>query len=96
MTFKIHSPFEPSGDQPAAIAQLTEGVLAGDRRDVHAARLRGGIDLVVHVGDVARVQHRRIQAAQQAHQHVAHRLPHIRDLLQRHELMFAPGPQALR
>ncbi len=26
----------------------------------------------------------------------AHRLPHIRDLLQRHELMFAPGPQALR
>jgi len=25
-----------------------------------------------------------------------HLLPHIRDLLQRHELMFASGPQALR
>jgi excinuclease ABC subunit B len=27
--YRLHQPFEPSGDQPAAIAQLTEGVLDG-------------------------------------------------------------------
>lgn len=27
MTFKLHSPFPPSGDQPQAIQQLTEGIL---------------------------------------------------------------------
>lgn len=31
MTFKIHSPFEPSGDQPAAIAQLVKGVESGEK-----------------------------------------------------------------
>ncbi|GAB3006717.1 excinuclease ABC subunit UvrB [Niabella terrae] len=31
MSFKLHSPFPPAGDQPAAIAQLTEGVLAGEK-----------------------------------------------------------------
>ena len=31
MPFKIHSNYTPAGDQPAAIAQLTEGVLNGDR-----------------------------------------------------------------
>ena len=31
MPFKIHSNYVPSGDQPTAIKQLTEGVLAGDR-----------------------------------------------------------------
>ena len=30
MPFKIHSNYTPSGDQPTAIAQLTEGVLNGD------------------------------------------------------------------
>ncbi len=29
--FKVHSDFSPAGDQPAAIAKLTEGVLRGDR-----------------------------------------------------------------
>jgi excinuclease ABC subunit B len=29
--FKVHSEFEPAGDQPAAIARLAEGVLRGDR-----------------------------------------------------------------
>ena len=29
--FKLHSPFKPAGDQPTAIAELTEGILAGDR-----------------------------------------------------------------
>jgi excinuclease ABC subunit B len=29
--FRVHSPFEPAGDQPVAIEQLTEGVGRGDR-----------------------------------------------------------------
>jgi excinuclease ABC subunit B len=29
--FKLHSPFNPTGDQPQAIKELTEGILAGDR-----------------------------------------------------------------
>ena len=29
--FKLRSPFSPAGDQPNAIAELTDGVLAGDR-----------------------------------------------------------------
>src|SRR5205807_3865934 len=28
--FDLHSPFQPTGDQPEAIAKLTEGVLRGD------------------------------------------------------------------
>jgi excinuclease ABC subunit B len=31
MAFQIQSNYTPSGDQPSAIAQLTEGVLNGDR-----------------------------------------------------------------
>ncbi len=31
MTFKIHSPFEPSGDQPTAIAQLVRGIESGEK-----------------------------------------------------------------
>ena len=29
--FKLHSKYKPTGDQPQAIAKLTEGVLRGDR-----------------------------------------------------------------
>ncbi|HBX66545.1 MAG: excinuclease ABC subunit B [Balneola sp.] len=29
--FKLHSPYEPAGDQPSAIAELTEGLNAGDK-----------------------------------------------------------------
>src|SRR2546429_4479763 len=29
--FDLHSPFQPTGDQPEAIARLTEGVLRGDQ-----------------------------------------------------------------
>tara|TARA_R110002096_G_scaffold172757_2_gene346650 strand:- start:9846 stop:11900 length:2055 start_codon:yes stop_codon:yes gene_type:complete len=29
--FKLHSPYQPAGDQPNAIKELTEGVLAGDK-----------------------------------------------------------------
>ena len=32
--FKLVMPYEPSGDQPEAIAQLTEGVLRGERHQV--------------------------------------------------------------
>ena len=31
MNFKLESPFKPTGDQPQAVARLTEGVLNGDR-----------------------------------------------------------------
>src|SRR5580698_3914319 len=30
-SFTIHSPYEPAGDQPEAIRQLTEGILNGER-----------------------------------------------------------------
>jgi excinuclease ABC subunit B len=31
MSFKIHLPYQPAGDQPEAIRQLTEGILNGDK-----------------------------------------------------------------
>lgn len=31
MPFKLHAPYEPAGDQPDAIRQLTEGILNGER-----------------------------------------------------------------
>ena len=31
MDFKLESPFKPTGDQPQAIQQLTEGILSGAR-----------------------------------------------------------------
>jgi excinuclease ABC subunit B len=31
MPFKLHAPYEPSGDQPGAIAQLTQGLLDGEK-----------------------------------------------------------------
>lgn len=34
MGFKIQAPYKPAGDQPTAIQQLTEGVLAGDEQQV--------------------------------------------------------------
>ena len=34
MEFKLHSPFQPTGDQPRAIEKLTEGVLDGIRTQV--------------------------------------------------------------
>ncbi|HEX7418646.1 MAG TPA: DEAD/DEAH box helicase family protein, partial [Thermoanaerobaculia bacterium] len=33
-SFKLLSSFEPQGDQPAAIKQLTEGILRGDQHQV--------------------------------------------------------------
>ena len=29
--FKLHSEYKPTGDQPRAIAELTEGILRGDK-----------------------------------------------------------------
>ena len=34
MDFKLSSQFKPTGDQPEAIQQLTEGVLRGDKAQV--------------------------------------------------------------
>ncbi len=31
MSFKLHNPFPPAGDQPQAIAQLTQGLLEGEK-----------------------------------------------------------------
>src|SRR5438045_8227811 len=31
MRFKLHTSYEPNGDQPEAIQQLTEGILAGEK-----------------------------------------------------------------
>ena len=31
MQFKLHAPFKPTGDQPQAIAQLTKGILSGEK-----------------------------------------------------------------
>jgi len=31
MSFKLHAPYQPAGDQPDAIRQLTEGILHGER-----------------------------------------------------------------
>src|SRR5580704_5461226 len=31
MSFKLHTPYPPAGDQPQAIRQLTEGILEGER-----------------------------------------------------------------
>jgi excinuclease ABC subunit B len=31
MPFQLHSPFEPAGDQPSAIQQLTEGIVNGEQ-----------------------------------------------------------------
>ncbi|TDO29341.1 excinuclease ABC subunit UvrB [Sediminibacterium goheungense] len=31
MPFKLHSPYQPAGDQPSAIAQLTEGIQNGEQ-----------------------------------------------------------------
>ena len=34
MPFKLQSPYKPAGDQPHAIQQLTEGILAGEKHQV--------------------------------------------------------------
>ncbi|CAN5677816.1 excinuclease ABC subunit UvrB [soil metagenome] len=31
MSFKIHSPYQPAGDQPQAIEQLTNGIISGEK-----------------------------------------------------------------
>src|SRR6478736_4737396 len=34
MSFKLHAPYSPAGDQPDAIRQLAEGILQGERHQV--------------------------------------------------------------
>ena len=38
-TFKLHSSFKPTGDQPEAIRALTEGILAGERAQTLSSAL---------------------------------------------------------
>src|SRR5829696_8588416 len=34
MSFKLHTPYPPAGDQPEAIHQLTQGILQGEKQEV--------------------------------------------------------------
>src|SRR5512139_1410345 len=34
MPFQLNAPYKPAGDQPGAIAELTDGILRGDRHQV--------------------------------------------------------------
>ncbi|MGZ3917738.1 MAG: DEAD/DEAH box helicase family protein, partial [Flavisolibacter sp.] len=34
MAFQIQSPYQPAGDQPAAISELTDGILQGEKHQV--------------------------------------------------------------
>src|SRR5213595_447618 len=34
MSFSLHAPYSPAGDQPDAISQLTEGILHGEKHQV--------------------------------------------------------------
>src|SRR3954464_11111329 len=34
MNFKLHSEYQPSGDQPSAIQQLTDGIVQGEKHQV--------------------------------------------------------------
>ena len=34
MEFRLHAPYQPTGDQPEAIAQLVEGIQKGMRNQV--------------------------------------------------------------
>ena len=34
MPFSLHAPYQPAGDQPSAIAQLTEGIQNGEQHQV--------------------------------------------------------------
>src|SRR6476620_10312904 len=34
MSFKLHAPYPPAGDQPEAIQQLTDGILNGEKHQV--------------------------------------------------------------
>ena len=34
MAFKIQSPYQPAGDQPSAIQQLTDGINQGEKHQV--------------------------------------------------------------
>ena len=43
--FKLHSKFEPTGDQPEAIAKLVDGIKKGDRAQT---LLRSYTEVVKH------------------------------------------------
>jgi hypothetical protein len=57
------------------------GEAVGDGRDRHAALARSGVDLVVHVGDVARIFQRAVAPPQQVGQDPEHRVwPGVADM----------------
>src|SRR5690606_15624865 len=69
------------GAQPRHVLVVGLGIPAGDPVDGDAQLRRGRIDLVVHVGDVARIHHLRVQAPQQPHEQAEdHRWAGIADV----------------
>ena len=61
--------------KPFHVLSVDGGEAVGDLGDRHAQRLRGGVDLVVHVGDVAGVEQPRMAPPQQSGQHVEDHRP---------------------
>ncbi|MBE7025400.1 MAG: excinuclease ABC subunit UvrB [Ruminococcaceae bacterium] len=53
--FKIHAPYQPTGDQPAAIAALAEGVMQGDREQTLLGVTGSGKTFTI-ANTIARVQ----------------------------------------
>jgi hypothetical protein len=71
------------GQQGVGVLVIGGQVAVGDHLDRHALGRGLGVDLVVHVGDVAGIDHRvlAIDVAQQAEQHVEHHhRPEIADV----------------
>jgi hypothetical protein len=63
------------------VLAIDGGEFVGDRADRHALFLRGGVDLVIDVGDVARVDQLRVPPAKQFGQDVEdHRAAGIADV----------------
>jgi hypothetical protein len=65
----------PGHAQRGHVLAVGGGVAVGDHRDRHPELARGGVDLVVDVGDVARVAQRAVAAAEQGGEHPEHHRP---------------------
>ena len=48
--FELHSEYSPTGDQPAAIEKLAEGVLSGDKEQVLMGVTGSGKTFTMEIG----------------------------------------------
>ena len=53
--FELHSPFQPTGDQPNAITGLVKGLERGDQYDIGVS-LRAGLLALERRDDVVKIQ----------------------------------------